>query len=572
MPSSRNSAVAKHLEHLAWGDVAARSDAELLSAFVTRRDEAALAALVPRHAAMVWGVCRRLLAGHHDAEDAFQATFLVLVRKAAAVRDGSRLANWLYGVAHQTAVRVRAIAARRHRRERPAMEMPEPAAAPERDDTLLALLDQELSRLPDKYRTLIVLCDLEGRTRKEVAGQLGCPEGTVAGRLARARALLARRLGRRGLPAVSAATLAAGAAAAPAAEVVVLTTKAICLVATGSAGTAAVPARVAAVAEGVLRAMLLSKLKITTIVLLAVVAAGAGLACTVQAVSPADTDPSQPQARAEAPSGQEAPRPEAGRAPEAPQQEEQPRPLSLDEVTGKMLRDLGNRFDVELIGRTDGVVSGTGLYFFDSNLDAAAVHAGLLKPGEKAVITVTVVKCPKSGVGSTRNGVKSLPWDSARPGDTALLLQRREPTPKGDEPKRQPKDDKNNDRPPGGMSLDEAARTRAGKIATVEFRVASAKMAWTTGFNADEAWVVLLTPTAGVKDGSEFQICLTSKAISQLRRIGLIDEHARAPAGFFDGKTLRLTGIIEAGPDRGNPGAKGYRLCIFDLDHLEVVK
>src|SRR5262249_6980489 len=151
--------------------------------FIERHDEAALAALVKRHGPMVWGVCRRLL-NHHDAEDAFQATFLVLVRKAASVVPRGMVGNWLYGVAHQTALQARRTAARRKAKEVQVTEMPDTQAAP--PDQWLdvqPLLDQELSRLPNYYRAVIVLCDLEGRTRREVARQLGVPEGTVAGRL-----------------------------------------------------------------------------------------------------------------------------------------------------------------------------------------------------------------------------------------------------------------------------------------------------------------------------------------------------------------------------------------------------
>src|SRR5262249_14995696 len=133
----------------------------------------------------------------------------VLVRKAASIASRELLANWLYGVAYQTALKARAMAARRGARERQVMEMPEPEVV-QQDlwHDLQPLLDQEVSRLPDKYRGLIRLCDLEGKTRKEAARQLGCPEGTVAGRLARARALLARRLARHGVV-LSAGSLAA---------------------------------------------------------------------------------------------------------------------------------------------------------------------------------------------------------------------------------------------------------------------------------------------------------------------------------------------------------------------------
>jgi RNA polymerase sigma factor (sigma-70 family) len=190
-------------------DGTALSDAQVLDCFVRNRDEAAFAALVQRHGPMVWGVCRRVLADHHDAEDAFQATFIVLVRRAASVVPREMVANWLYGVAHQTALKARALAGKRRAREMPTAHLPE-TAAPGQDpwDDLRPLLDQELSRLPDKYRVAIVLCDLEGKTRKAAAAQLRLPEGTVSSRLSTARALLAKRLARRGL------TLSAGALAA----------------------------------------------------------------------------------------------------------------------------------------------------------------------------------------------------------------------------------------------------------------------------------------------------------------------------------------------------------------------
>src|SRR5262249_48577907 len=157
------------------------------------REETAFAALVRRHGPMVWGVCRRVLPSYHDAEDAFQATFLVLVRKAASVMPREKVANWLYGVAYQTALKAPAVAARRGARERQLTPFPEPALPePERRPELGPLLDQELTRLPDLYRVPVVLCDLEGLTYREAARQLGCPEGTLAARLARARALLAK--------------------------------------------------------------------------------------------------------------------------------------------------------------------------------------------------------------------------------------------------------------------------------------------------------------------------------------------------------------------------------------------
>jgi RNA polymerase sigma factor (sigma-70 family) len=256
------------------GDGVGLRDGELLGRYVDRRDEAALAALVNRHGPMVWGVCRRHLS-HHDAEDAFQATFIVLVRKAASIAQREAVGNWLYGVAHQTALQARRSAARRRAREVQVTEMPDAEAPQERWADLQPLLDEELSRLPDHYRTVIVLSDLEGRTRKEVAAQLGCPEGTVASRLVRARSMLAKRLTQRGV-ALSGGVLAValsqstGSAGVPAA-VVSSTIKAASLCA---AGQAAIPVKVAALAEGVLKAMLLNKLQPALAVLVVVAMVG----------------------------------------------------------------------------------------------------------------------------------------------------------------------------------------------------------------------------------------------------------------------------------------------------------
>src|SRR5439155_26528804 len=168
MPTSPLSRVIQHVLADLGPDGGGMTDGEHLARFLSSRDDNALAALVRRHAPMVWGVCCRLLHNHHDAEDAFQATFLVLVRKAADV-PRQAVANWLYGVARQTAVRLRATAAKRGRRETQVVNMPEPTVAEVRDTDLQAVLDEELGRLPDHYRGVVVLCDLEGMTRRETA-------------------------------------------------------------------------------------------------------------------------------------------------------------------------------------------------------------------------------------------------------------------------------------------------------------------------------------------------------------------------------------------------------------------
>jgi RNA polymerase sigma factor (sigma-70 family) len=272
-------------------------DGELLTRFLGSRDDDALATLVRRHAPMVWGVCRRHLRNHHDAEDAFQATFLVLVRKAADV-PGQAVAGWLHGVARQTALRLRAAAAKRGWREAQAANMPEPTVSEARDPDWQSVLDEELSRLPDHYRGVIVLCDLEGLTRKEAARQLAIPEGSLASRLARARAMLAKRLTRRGVvfSGAMAAVLSAGLASGSAPPALVVSTiKAVTLVAAGRAGTTgAVSAKVAALTEGVISAMSIAKVR--GVVVLALVACALAAGVTALAFGPPAEPKVEPRA------------------------------------------------------------------------------------------------------------------------------------------------------------------------------------------------------------------------------------------------------------------------------------
>jgi RNA polymerase sigma factor (sigma-70 family) len=281
MATGQLNQVLRHLRCAALlRDEGGLTDAQLLERFLKRRDEAALEALVRRHEAMVWGVCRRLLRNYHDAEDAFQATFLVLVRRAAAIVPREMVANWLYGVAYRTALKARATALRRKARESQVTDMPQiETPRPDSWQELQPVLDEELTRLADKYRAPVVLCDLEGKTRKEAAQQLGWPEGTVAGRLARARKLLAQALARRGIALSGGAValaVAQSAMGAPAA-LVCSTVKAASLFAVGKAAAGVVTARVAALTEGVLRAMLLNNQKtVLVVVLAALLALGGG--------------------------------------------------------------------------------------------------------------------------------------------------------------------------------------------------------------------------------------------------------------------------------------------------------
>jgi RNA polymerase sigma factor (sigma-70 family) len=174
-----------------------QADAELLARFVRQRDETAFEVLVHRHGPMVWSVCRRLLTRTEDAEDAFQAAFVVLLRRAGSIRDGSLLGNWLYGVAYRVAVRARARAARRAAREKQGMRTEPTATATETTTDWQHLLHKEVFCLPMKYRLPIMMCYLNGKTNEEAAAALGWPVGTVKGRLSRARELLRVRLGRR---------------------------------------------------------------------------------------------------------------------------------------------------------------------------------------------------------------------------------------------------------------------------------------------------------------------------------------------------------------------------------------
>jgi RNA polymerase sigma factor (sigma-70 family) len=269
----------KVLQHLRRSgllfDAGQLTDGQLLERFIRRRERAALEALVRRHSSMVWGVCRRVLRNHHDVEDAFQATFLVLVRKPASISPREMVGNWLYGVAHQTALKARATAAKLRARQKPLRDQPEPAER-ERDcsSDLLPLLDQELSRLPAKYRVAVVLCDLEGKTRREAARQLGVPEGTLGARVARARALLAKRLARRGVLLSGgslAIVLAESASACAPTAAVVSTIQTAAAIAAGQAAAGAASAHAVALSNGVLKAMMLTKLKLAACLCVAAV-------------------------------------------------------------------------------------------------------------------------------------------------------------------------------------------------------------------------------------------------------------------------------------------------------------
>ena len=263
MATKTGRSVLRHLRRAATlGDE--RDDAELLRRFTATRDEEAFEALVRRHGPMVLGVCRRVVGHHADADDAFQAAFLVLARKAGTLVQRNLLGNWLYGVALRTALEARSRMLRRRSLEQPFDDFPQPETAEDAERSeLLALLDRELNRLADKYRVPVVLCELEGRSRREVAELLGIPEGTLSSRLAAARKLLARRLARRGL-AVSAAAVGLALSYGEASAAVPMSLLSS-TVATAADEMLAASANVAALSQGVLKTMFLTKLKMLSI-------------------------------------------------------------------------------------------------------------------------------------------------------------------------------------------------------------------------------------------------------------------------------------------------------------------
>jgi RNA polymerase sigma factor (sigma-70 family) len=247
------------------------SDRQLLERFVAGRDQVAFAGLVQRFGGIIWGVCHRVLHRHQDAEDAYQAVFILLARRAAAIRKREAVGSWLYGVAYRISMRAKRTASRRADREQRAVA-PRTISSPPAEAVFRELhqtLDDEVHRLPDKYRSPFVLCCLEGMSKSEAARELGWKVGTVSGRVSQARQILQRRLARRGV-AVSAALTAfavAQGAASAAPPVVASTTSA-------SASPAAL-----AMADGFLRTLVAAKFKATiAVALTAATVCAAGVA------------------------------------------------------------------------------------------------------------------------------------------------------------------------------------------------------------------------------------------------------------------------------------------------------
>src|SRR5262245_5175314 len=275
MPNAALSAavarVGRAAVRLAYPDPA-ETDGRLLGRFVQTRDEAAFRELVRRLGPMVLGVCRRIAGDHHSTEDAFQATFLVLARRAADVVPREAVRGWLHGVAVRTAQKARAMSARRRARELPVPAVPDrPANEPDAaDPDALRVLDEEVGRLPDHLRAAVALCELEGVSRRDAAARLGVPEGTLSSRLAKARAVLAGRLRGRGVALTAAGLCAALGRSASAAVPPPLLDRTAAI----STSPGSVPPSVAALTNGVFRTMFLHKLKLSATTGLALALAG----------------------------------------------------------------------------------------------------------------------------------------------------------------------------------------------------------------------------------------------------------------------------------------------------------
>jgi len=286
--ASRNSGAILRQIHTLFtaGTCSGLSDRQLLERFVTCRDavsELAFTVLVQRHGPMVLGVCRRILADPHDAEDAFQATFLVLVRKAGSIRVEGSVGRWLFGVATRVAARARANGQRRRGRERSGLDRLEiesdlgSSTAVERAE-IESILAEELGKLPARFQAAVLLCDLEGSSHEEAARRLGWPVGTVKSRLSRARARLRGRLTRRGLePDDLSNRIPLVPAALPRSLVETTTRAAQNLIAGRTTTAGAISASVTTLTEGVLQTMFLTKLKLAAAVLLVIMTGSAVL-------------------------------------------------------------------------------------------------------------------------------------------------------------------------------------------------------------------------------------------------------------------------------------------------------
>lgn len=306
MASANFSPVVRHIRHLIGDGLGGLSDGQLLDRFVVDRDESAFAQLVRRHGSLVLGACRRVLGDAHAAEDVFQATFLVLVRKADSLDRRRPLGNWLYTVAYRLALTARANSSRRRTYESRAAQGRPATAESDRTEELKAVLEEELHRLPERHRAPLVLCYLEGKTNEQAAQALGWPRGSISRRLAEARDVLRERLRGRGYvcPTAGMAALLAGVAKTEAVTLPLLDTTvqaALWFAGEGAATGGVLSVQAVTLAKGVLHTMALQKLKLAAAAVLVAGLLGGGGTMFVQSVvgAPAVEAASAPVAVAE---------------------------------------------------------------------------------------------------------------------------------------------------------------------------------------------------------------------------------------------------------------------------------
>jgi RNA polymerase sigma factor (sigma-70 family) len=410
MDTAQQSTLLRHIHKLAAGARARQqTDRQLLDEFAARGDQAAFAGLVARHGPMVLRVCRRVLGHEQDAEDAFQATFLVLARHTRSIRLREAVAGWLHGVAYRTAMKAKRSAARRRNHEARLRDLPPRQTPSPSWDDVQSVLDEEVGRLPEPFRAAFVLCVLQGKSGPEAATELGVKEGTMSSRLTRARKQLQQQLSRRGIQLsalLAALSLAEGGvkAAVPAA----LAHATICsglLTAAGETAAGVIPPHVAALAAGVTRAMLLTKAKIATAAFVAVslFATGAGV-LTHHAL--AAKEPQPPVARKV-----EAAAPQADAKPQAATNDDK----DATTYAGRVLDPEGKP------------VAGAKLFVCERKGKSAAPQPAADRDGRFRFALATTPASGPHYLFATANGL-GLDWVALRPAEAAQELTLRLPT------------------------------------------------------------------------------------------------------------------------------------------------
>jgi RNA polymerase sigma factor (sigma-70 family) len=289
MPSVYRGAVIDSLQRLyETGTVTALDERQLLERFIARGDESAFEAILQRHGPMVLRVCRRVLHDPHDVDDAFQATFLILVKKAGSIRDRDVLGTWLHGVARRVAVRARGDLRRRRSREQTGgagFDVADHRVDQADANGIRSLIDDELERLPSRYRATLILCGLEGQTHEQAAVSLGCPVGTIKSRLSRGRERLRLRLARRGLAtptlllnSIFAPEPASGVHAALSNQIIRAARQ---IASSGAFTPRSLSAQVALLMEGVIHSMVITRLRIAAVTLFAATFTAGGLWLTM---------------------------------------------------------------------------------------------------------------------------------------------------------------------------------------------------------------------------------------------------------------------------------------------------